>query len=81
MRRSVHLVKSMDTKIEVDGLTADVDEDTLKDLLENKKRIKCEISAKDVTFNRDRGAALVTLYHAKGKKVRKGMKSKKRSPK
>ena len=57
----------MATKIEIVGLTSDVDEETLMDLLENKKRMQCEISTIDVTFNRDRGAALVTLDHAKSK--------------
>ena len=67
---TVHFAKNMDTKIKVVGLTADVDEDTLTDLLENKKRMQCNISAGDVIFNRDRGAALVTLDHTESKQVR-----------
>ena len=59
----------MDTKIEVVGLIADVNEDTLTGLLENKRRMQCDVSATDVIFNRDRGAALVTLDHTKNKQV------------
>ena len=47
--------------IEVSGVTDDVDEQFLTLLLESKKKIGREIDVQDVTLNRIRKTALVTL--------------------
>ena len=48
-------------KIELTGVPANYNEEVLKLVFENKNRMGREISFKDVLFNRNRKAALVTL--------------------
>ena len=48
-------------KIEVTGVPAKYDEEILKLLFENEKKMGREMQIGDVLFNRNRKAALVTL--------------------
>ena len=48
-------------KIELTGVPANYTDEVLKLLFENKRRLGREISFRDVLFNRNRKAALVTL--------------------
>ena len=50
-----------EVKIEVTGVPAKYDEEILKLLFENEKKMGREIQIGDVLFNRNRKAALVTL--------------------
>ena len=54
-------VNRLGGQIEVSGVPDGVDEVALSCLLESKKKMGREISVVDVTFNRVRKAALVTL--------------------
>ena len=54
-------------KIEVSGVSDGVDEMMLTLLLESKKRMGRVISVVNITFNRERKAALVTLAQNEGK--------------
>ena len=53
-------------QIEVNGVSDGVDEMMLTLLLESKKRMGRVISVVDITFNRERKAALVTLAKSEG---------------
>ena len=53
-------------QIEVSGVSDGVDEMMLTLLLESKKRMGRAITVQDITFNRDRKAALVTLAKNEG---------------